>query len=180
MRKNKLFVLGMLAMALASGLGFVGCDNGNGGGGRKIVTLTLAKLSPTSFSVTLNGANWRNDNGLITSATSSTQLGAIAGHVLDTSNCTIEMGFGIPRDSSLWALYDEFNWEVSGDLKTITATGFSRAAHSNLSGTLTFVEELGAAAGQVSPFGVTDGGLPVSALGPTVYIGTPSEGITFP
>jgi hypothetical protein len=163
----------MLATVLALGLVFVGCDPGDGNGKGKTVTFTLTKLSPTSFSVKLAGANWKDNDNLVTKEFTSDQLFVIATYVLDVYNCTMTTGF------STSPLYDytKFDTVVSADLKTITATA---KPGTTISGTLKFLppESLGAAAGQV--MGVTDGGLPTSALGTTTYIGRPSEGITFP
>jgi hypothetical protein len=166
--KKSTFLSAMAAFALALGLVFAGCDPGNGGD--ETVTLTLTKLSATSFSVTVDGANWKNNDGLITGEATSLQLAAVALWVLDDSDFTV--------DGSNQFLEYKFNGSLSSDLKTITIV--LDPLYGGLSGTLKFSDDLGSVAGQTGNHGATDGGLSPDAGGNTIYVGTPSEGISFP
>jgi hypothetical protein len=157
------------AIALVLGLVLAGCDTGNGNddGGGKTVTFTLTKLSPTSFSVKLDGANWKRYDDLVTNEFTSAQLFNIATAVLDDSSCTI-------NSYPLSYFYNECVTKVSEDLKTITVTVPSGYT---ILGTLKFRshEDLGPYAEQV-----TDGGITTMSGGDTNYVGTSLEEVTFP
>ncbi|GHV58403.1 hypothetical protein AGMMS49579_25850 [Spirochaetia bacterium] len=120
----------------------------------KTVTLTLAKASATSFTITVDGANWTN---------------AYVADLVDFSVLTYN------NAGTAMMVHDtQFNQALSG--KVVTAT--LKSAYSGLAGTLKLMsdEELTRAYGSVT----TDGGRGTSIGGTTTYVGKPAKGITFP
>jgi hypothetical protein len=73
--RNTFKLLWIIAIGAVIGFGLTGCDTGNGGGNGgggnggggggggddlKIVTFTLEKVNGTTFTLTVDGADWRN------------------------------------------------------------------------------------------------------------------------
>jgi hypothetical protein len=154
-RFYKLF--GIAAIAAVIAIGLAGCSTDDGGG--KTVTFTLTKVSATSFSVAVEGANW-------TPQDTENKFDLL--DVLDLTGITV---------GSLTGDMMGFDVVVSGDNKTFTATLPSWVASQGMSGTIIFSSDLGSVAGESMR---TDGGPTPAAGGDTTYVGKPAEGITFP
>jgi hypothetical protein len=158
-RFYKLF--GIAAIAAVIAIGLAGCATDNNGDS-KTIAITLAKLSATSFSITLDNAEWKPSD--IGPAYVNVFL-----DVLDFSDCTV-------GSSSLDA-QNFFEAALSSDKKTVTATLSNYGAVVGTpSGTIKFISnpDLGQFAGQFT------GELVPEAGGDTTYVGKPAEGITFP
>ena len=190
-------IFGTLAMVLALSFGLVlaGCktdDDTNGGdtppsGGDKTVTFTLAKVDANTFTITVDGADWKESTdgsgALLTNSSSEDNKSQAVHYVLDFSGATVTKYQGLSSISNYDAGSNYFTYSISG--KVITATLIpppgemsNAVGFSDLSGTIkgksTINEYNGACL-------VTNGGdgIGPTAGGTTTYVVKPDAGITF-
>jgi hypothetical protein len=167
--KHGLF-FGFAVLLVAAIFSLTGCpteDDDDGGGGNTI-TITLEKLSDTSFSITLDNVTW------IPSDPGGAYVNVFL-DVLDMDACVLD--YTDPDNSGdRVPFHTDFDTALSSDSKTVTATlreMFANAA--TLSGTIKFISnpDLGQFAGQFT------GKLVPEAGGNASYVGTPEAGISF-
>jgi hypothetical protein len=174
MMKNRIFVCGTMAMALAAVFTFAGCDDSlPEDPGPTTVTFTLAKVGTNGFSITVDGADWEYADGDFTNSVARDA----ARKLLDFGSLSVTDNDDNSVNNDQ---YDCFDYTIAG--KVITAA--LKSGYSSVSGTLKFPDhglgENSRGYTNVLPEYFWDEGADQGGgKGYNIFIGKPETGITF-
>ena len=123
MKKGKFLVLSMLAIVLALGLAFVGCDGGSGSDGPLSGTYypTIDESSGAALNdpavLTFSGSSWRQYNSVTGFVFRS------GDYTVDGSNLLVTITWGNPDWGGMTTVGTVINW-ILQDETTILADGW--------------------------------------------------------